>query len=603
MLLCVSALLIFAQVVASADVVKPVYSFTGELVFDGMSEAQCVDADSGARSELPMEGSPYTMEAWVMPEEFGHNDESLGIMGWGLPGHNQLNGFIFHLNSQSLRNIWWQNDLQANLAKPLADGLYHHVAATWDGKMQRLFVDYVEVASREASGYGVRTKENFCVGVAWHRDGSRAAFRGKIKDVRIWNVVRAVASDGNVNTRQIAQMVTRYRVHTKRGFLNIHSEPGDPFRMDNVIGRWLEGDVIDVIGETVETQFGPWVQTSKGWSIQVHERFHFLRPVDDPLVAMQLEKPVEEPTTMEFETPASPTTIEPRIPTASNDNEKLGTSPSMQFTRPGSSTSTERQNPSASIENAGYEGILSLQVRAREGCDDIDGQLGLVLSIHNGALGAALQGHFGFDKLWFVGSAKIKTDAGRQLRSGLAQASIDFRARGGADPLPNNTGLQGKVQDVFDAAGADLILRSVFVQWPAIETPLSREAGHKTCLLLFGAIALVTLSGLSCLGVVVCRRMKRAAKLTNTSDVEQCEVGVLGLPQKEIADTNQDNKEHAKGEDVLSESTADGGGNSEIGSSVSRATSGESLEAQPKSTAQTPRAAWANEEGSLEAEI
>merc|ERR1712194_958538 len=103
-------------------------------------------------------------------------------MGWGVPGRNQLNGLIFYLSSWSLRNIWWQNDLQANLATTLADGSYHHVAATWDGKMQRIFVDSAEVASKEASGYGVQKKVNFCIGVAWHRDGSRAMFRGKFKD-------------------------------------------------------------------------------------------------------------------------------------------------------------------------------------------------------------------------------------------------------------------------------------------------------------------------------------------------------------------------------------------------------------------------------------
>eukprot|EP00435_Cladocopium_sp_Y103_P011116 s2098_g2.t2 len=36
----------------------------------------------------------------------------------------------------------------------------------------------------------------------------------------------------------------RYLVQTQRGFLNVHSEPGDPYRSDNVVGRLFEGDIV-----------------------------------------------------------------------------------------------------------------------------------------------------------------------------------------------------------------------------------------------------------------------------------------------------------------------------------------------------------------------
>jgi len=165
---------------------------TEERQFQGSGE--CFDADSIAKSNLPLTGSSYTIEAWVQPEEV-QPYESFGIVGWGVPAYSQLNGLIFFRGSNSLRNIWWQNDLQAYLEKPLADGKYHHVAAIWDGSIQRIFVDFEEVASRAAEGYNVRSKANFCVGVAWHQDGSRAHFRGKIKGLKIWNSARNLAPD------------------------------------------------------------------------------------------------------------------------------------------------------------------------------------------------------------------------------------------------------------------------------------------------------------------------------------------------------------------------------------------------------------------------
>eukprot|EP00931_Biecheleriopsis_adriatica_P045229 TRINITY_DN25926_c0_g1_i1.p1 TRINITY_DN25926_c0_g1~~TRINITY_DN25926_c0_g1_i1.p1 ORF type:complete len:715 (-),score=179.28 TRINITY_DN25926_c0_g1_i1:186-2330(-) len=171
----------------AASHAAPVYSMIGEHEFRGNGE--CFDADAGLKSELPLASSPYTIEAWVQPEEVSEY-ESFGIVGWGNPAYSSLNGFIFFRGSHSLRNIWWQNDLQAYLEKPLADGQYHHVAATWDGSSQKIFVDFEEVASRLAEGYDVQSKVNFCIGMAWHQDGSRAGFRGKIKDLKIWNSAR-----------------------------------------------------------------------------------------------------------------------------------------------------------------------------------------------------------------------------------------------------------------------------------------------------------------------------------------------------------------------------------------------------------------------------
>ena len=37
-----------------------------------------------------------------------------------------------------------------------------------------------------------------------------------------------------------------FRVRTQVGFLNVHSEPGDPFRTDNVVAQLQEGEIVQV---------------------------------------------------------------------------------------------------------------------------------------------------------------------------------------------------------------------------------------------------------------------------------------------------------------------------------------------------------------------
>jgi len=147
----------------------------------------------------------------------------------------------------------------------------------------------------------------------------------------------------------VSPMYKVYKVHTQVGFLNIHSEPGDPFRMDNVVGRWSEGDVIKVKGEPLQTRFGPWLQTCKGWSIQIYDDFHWLRPLspdDAPQEAIAHEHATSEKD-------------------KSNDHSVV-------------------TGDLASTHNVGnkfdYEGTLSLQFDIPESGDDFQVKLRAVLS-------------------------------------------------------------------------------------------------------------------------------------------------------------------------------------------------------------------------------
>ena len=56
----------------------------------------------------------------------------------------------------------------------------------------------------------------------------------------------------------------------------VHSEPGDPWRTDNVVAQLQHGEVVESRAES-----GEWVShDGGGWSIRVYEGHAFLVPLD-----------------------------------------------------------------------------------------------------------------------------------------------------------------------------------------------------------------------------------------------------------------------------------------------------------------------------------
>ena len=69
----------------------------------------------------------------------------------------------------------------------------------------------------------------------------------------------------------------KYRVDAPRGFLNVHSEPDDPWRLDNVVEQLDHGTVVTAVEER-----DGWVRHDMGgWSIREHGGHAFLVPLDD----------------------------------------------------------------------------------------------------------------------------------------------------------------------------------------------------------------------------------------------------------------------------------------------------------------------------------
>ncbi len=109
---------------------------------------------------VPTGGSPYTLALWEMD---GGSATTGGFIGWGNNAANQCNNFRFNGNNQ-LNNYWWGNDwIVSGLSTNPKDGAWHHLAVTWNGAIQTMYVDGSPVGTSPRTGLNAQAM-NFIVG-------------------------------------------------------------------------------------------------------------------------------------------------------------------------------------------------------------------------------------------------------------------------------------------------------------------------------------------------------------------------------------------------------------------------------------------------------
>lgn len=153
------------------------------LVFGGTS--QYITVAPG--NSLPIGNSSYTLEAWIKPTSMG----VYGIVGYGTYNTGpQVNAFrLSPNNGGELVNYWWGPDLIVPTGN-LADGQWHHVAATYNGTTRTIYVDGV-VKGSDVPGvaHAVPNASNATIGST----NNGEYFCGSLDEVRVWNVARTQA--------------------------------------------------------------------------------------------------------------------------------------------------------------------------------------------------------------------------------------------------------------------------------------------------------------------------------------------------------------------------------------------------------------------------
>ena len=175
------------------DCNKPIFNYAiqaaappaSALDFDGVDDF----VSCPANPNIPIGSAPYTLEAKIKPDVHGNN----GIIGWGNYGtNNQTNALRLGLGGPTgfvIYNYWFGNDILAPVPN-LADGNWHHIAATWNGTARIIYLDGVKVAEDFPSPASIPHNGSMQVGSTCPWCGGEF-FDGKIDEVRVWNIARS----------------------------------------------------------------------------------------------------------------------------------------------------------------------------------------------------------------------------------------------------------------------------------------------------------------------------------------------------------------------------------------------------------------------------
>jgi len=154
----------------------------GSVYFGGVDEYLDISS-SAIAAAIPGGDEPYTIEMWAYFGRSGSNVDSGGsdsLIAYGSNSTRSYNGIDW--TGSAIRNVWYGDDLSYTV--DLTDGLWHHIAATYDQTTRRLFVDGNLGASDTPSDHSVGTTNNGKIGASTGGVVNRD-FRGYISNLRI----------------------------------------------------------------------------------------------------------------------------------------------------------------------------------------------------------------------------------------------------------------------------------------------------------------------------------------------------------------------------------------------------------------------------------
>ena len=128
---------------------------------------------------VPTGSTPYTIALWEKDNGSGNTG---GFLGWGNNSSCQCNNLRF-VGSNQLMNYWYSSDWTVSgLSTNPKDGNWHHIAVTWDGAVQTMYVDGSPVGTYAHVGLNAQGT-NYVVG----KTTADVCFKGWLDNVQIAN--------------------------------------------------------------------------------------------------------------------------------------------------------------------------------------------------------------------------------------------------------------------------------------------------------------------------------------------------------------------------------------------------------------------------------
>ncbi|MEI6462755.1 MAG: LamG-like jellyroll fold domain-containing protein [bacterium] len=184
----------------------------GSLVFNGTTNNYVTISPNSA----PIGANPWTAEAWANPDDNALAAWQSNVIAWGSHDASQRSARIQMVKGQVAFESYNGPGTSYTFGSPQV-GIWHHIAASYDGTYVRLYVDGI---LRGTSGAGTLVLPSASLYIGGD-GGLNRNFSGKVDDVRIWNYVRSQAEiSANMNKELVgneAGLVGYYKLNNEGG--------------------------------------------------------------------------------------------------------------------------------------------------------------------------------------------------------------------------------------------------------------------------------------------------------------------------------------------------------------------------------------------------